>query len=188
MTLPIENVLVFYPPTVKVDGVVLGPLTIGGAVALDALGVDPISKVSPEQALVAAAVLEDGCAHASEVLREHYDFKGLAKRLNNRFESVAVAVNGILSQAWETYVKPMQKTDGVQHVTPHGLGWPLELAEAICEIFGWTFEYVRDIPVVKAWALVAANRQYNGGSHGGFDYVERQYAKELKKKKAEKNG
>ena len=66
MTLPIENYLAFFPATITVGmgwlrrPVRLGPLTIGRAVLLDALGVDPQRQIAEKDAALAAYVLSGG--------------------------------------------------------------------------------------------------------------------------------
>ena len=63
MTLPIENYLAFFPATITVGmgwlrrPVRLGPLTIGRAVLLDALGVDPQRVIAEKDAALVAYVL-----------------------------------------------------------------------------------------------------------------------------------
>ena len=63
MTLPIENYLAAFPPvrTVRMGWlrrpVVLGPLTLGGAVMLDALGVNPFGNVAEKDTAIVAFVL-----------------------------------------------------------------------------------------------------------------------------------
>ena len=63
MTLPIENYLAFFPETITVGmgwlrrPVRLGPLTIGRAVLLDALGVDPQRHIAEKDAALVAFVL-----------------------------------------------------------------------------------------------------------------------------------
>ena len=191
MALPIENMLAFYPRPIEAAGMSLGPLTIEGAVALESLGIDTLQREVPQGLiLVAVAVLADGGRYVPEVMSGRYDFKRLARRLKNRLDVASDAVNAVIRAGWTTYIKPMKRNDGVKHMTPHGLGWPLELAEALCEIYSWPWFEVAAMPLARAWALIAANRQYNGGSHGGFDYIERAYIEDLKaKKKAEaKNG
>jgi len=55
MALPVENLIAAYPPSVQVGGVTLNPLTIGGAILLDAVGVDVTKTPVPKGKLFEAA-------------------------------------------------------------------------------------------------------------------------------------
>lgn len=171
MKQPIENVLAACPPSAKVGKVTLGPLTVGGWFSLGALGVDPKRTVPPEQAALAAWVLSGHVADAPQVGSARA-FRAFAHGLNRLSDDLAKAVNSILDQAFKTYVPPLVENPVVQG-TPSGLGWPLEIAEFLCAEYGWTWECALATPVARAFALIAAARQRNGGRHGGPDYIER---------------
>ena len=65
-------------------------------------------------------------------------------------------------------------TDGERtDFLPSGLGWPLELAEALMAEYGIPFGEAARIPLCRAFALVACVRQRHGGRHAGPDYWER---------------
>ena len=56
---------------------------------------------------------------------------------------------------------------------PSGFGWPLEMAEALCAHYGWSFEYAMRVAVPRAMALLAVGRVRTGCGLGGPDYYER---------------
>lgn len=171
MTLPVEDFIAAFPPERKAGNVVLRPLTLAGAIRLGEAGVD-----------CRAAVPRDKLVHAAFVLSREADFLRFARKAKCGLNKLATAVETVLNDAFSTWVKPMaEKADGsCEHLTPHGLGWPLELAEFLCGEYGWGWREALDTPVATVFALAAACRQRHGGKHAGLDYIERQYCKDLK--------
>ena len=169
MQVPCENCLAAFPPEVRAGNVVLHPLTLAGAIRLGAAGVD-CGKAVPRDKLFEAAFALSG----------ESDYRGFLRRARCGLEELSKAVETVLNTAFSTYVKPKAQKNATKHLTPHGLGWPLELAEFLCAEYGWSWKDALDTPVVTVYALAAAARQRTGGKHGGFDYLERQYNEDVK--------
>jgi hypothetical protein len=166
---PVENAIAAFPPARRAGRAVLRALTLGGAVRLGAEGVD-CGKAVPRDKLVRAAF----------VLSGEEDFGRFAGRLKCGLAELSAAVEGVLNDAFSTWIRPAAEKGGVVHLTPHGLGWPLELAEWLCAEYGWGWREAIDTPVATVWALAAACRQRNGGAHAGLDYIERRYREDVK--------
>ena len=169
MTLPVEDFIAAFPPSAKAGNVVLKPLTLGGAIRLSREGIDCGKVVSRELAFKAAFILSGA-----------EDFRRFLRRAKCGMQELCNAVEGILNDAFETYVKPAADKGAPKCLTPHGLGWALELAEFLCGEYGWRWQDALDTPVATAWALVACSRQRHGAPRGGFDYIERRYQQDLK--------
>jgi len=173
MTIPHEDALAFFPRAVKVGNVTLLPLTLAGAVRLAEAGVDLAHRVPREKVLAAAQILaRDG----REIGRFRLMFNGGLKALSR-------AVETVLNDAFETFVKPEVRQGATISLTPSGLGWPLELAEFLCAEYGWTFDAAIHTSVATVYALVAAARQRHDGKHAGLDYLQRDYAQKMKRAK-----
>lgn len=169
MKVPRENWLAAFPPSVAAGNVVLGPLTLAGAIRLGEAGID-CGRAVPRDRLFEAAFVLSGKA----------DYRRFLRRAKCGLEELSRAVEEVLNTAFATWVKPAAQKDAPRHVTPHGLGWPLEFAEMLCAEYGWGWKEALDTPVVTVYALAAAARQRNGGRHAGFDYVEREYNEDVK--------
>ena len=200
MTLPIENYLAFFPATITVGmgwlrrPVRLGPLTIGRAVLLDALGVDPQRHIAEKDAAIAAYVLAAGevkvrgegeqrnlstvhlCPSPSPKL-----FKRFSRRVKRHLKPLAEAVNKICTDAFTTYVKPPRRENKVVSNTKTGAGWTLDFAEALCADYGWSWETAMNMPLATVFALSAASLDRYGLRPNGFDYEQRKAAKERKR-------
>lgn len=166
---PVENVLAAFPPSARAGNVVLKPLTLGGAIRLGAAGID-----------CGRAVGRDKLFEAAFVLSGEADLKRFLVRAKCALKELSKAVETVLNTAFATHVRPAAASAATRHLTPHGLGWPLELAEFLCAEYGWSWRDALDTPVVTVYALLAAARQRNGGRHAGLDYIERQYSEDLK--------
>lgn len=166
---PAENMMAFRAPARKAGNAVLQALTLAGAVRLGAEGID-----------CGAAVPRDKLVRAAFVLSGEEDFGRFAGRLKCGLSELSDAVEGVLNDAFSTWIRPVAEKRGVVHLTPHGLGWPLEMAEWLCAEYGWGWREAIDTPVATVWALAAACRQRNGGAHAGLDYIERRYREDLK--------
>ena len=200
MTLPIENYLAAFPPvrTVRMGWlrrpVVLGPLTLGAAVMLDALGVNPCGTVAEKDAAIAAYVLSggggsegrgrSGGSTSSTLSTYSTSFHLFERRVKRRLKDLCKAVNETLHDGMATYVKPAPDKNAVTSTTPHGVGWWLSYAEALCDDYGWTWEVALKTPLATVFALVTAHRERYRIDHGDSDYVERAYIA-LKKARGE---
>lgn len=169
MQVPPENWLAAFPPVVKAGRVVLRPLTLAGAIRLGAAGLD-CGKAVPREKLFEAAF----------VLSGETDYRRFLRRTKCGLRALSAAVETVLNDAFATALGPAARKNATKHLTPHGLGWPLELAEFLCAEYGWSWQEALETPVVTVYALAAAARQRTGGKHGGFDYVERQYNEDVK--------
>ena len=190
MTLPIENYLAAFPPvrTVRMGWlrrpVVLGPLTLGAAVMLDALGVNPCGTVAEKDTAIAAYVLTVTDFHVRPFDENDTSFKSFSKRVKRRLKDLCKAVNETLHDGMATYVKPAPDKNAVTSTTPHGVGWWLSYAEALCDDYGWTWEVALKTPLATVFALATAHRERYRIDHGDSDYVERAYIA-LKKARGE---
>lgn len=169
MTLPVEDFIAAFPPSVKAGNVTLKPLTLGGAIRLSHEGVD-----------CGAAVPRELVFKAAFVLSGEESYKRFLRSAKCGLQQLCNAVENALNDAFATFVKPAEDKNAPKHLTPHGLGWPLELAEFLCAEYGWSWRDALDTPVATAWALVAASRQRHSAPKGGLDYIERQYQADLK--------
>lgn len=187
MQIPVENVLAAYPPTRRVGALALGPLTLGGALALAALGVDfSKSRVETAKLPLAAAVLagilspEDALHGESRTVARA--LKRVEKAVKGDLKALAEAVEAVCNDAFATRIKPAVPKDAPVSFTPHGLGWPLRLAEQLCADYGWSFDAALATPLARAWALDACARERHGGKHGDFDYIERVEAEKIRRR------
>ena len=169
MDIPRENILAAFPPSRTAGNVTLRPLTLGGVIRLAQRGVSIDGRIPRDKVVETAFVLSGGD-----------DFKRFCKRAKCGLKELCNAVETVLNDAFETFVKPRAESDGVEHLTPHGLGWPLEDAEWLCAEYGWRWGEALETPVATVHALAAACRQRHGGRHGGFDYLERKYREDVK--------
>jgi len=169
MQVPRENWLAAFPPDVRAGNVVLRPLTLAGAIRLGEAGLD-CGRAVPREKLFEAAF----------VLSGETDYRRFLRRAKCGLRELSAAVETVLNDAFATVVRPAAQKNATKHLTPHGLGWPLELAEFLCAEYGWSWREALDTPVVTVYALAAAARQRTGGRHGGFDYLERQYNEDVK--------
>ena len=186
MTLPIENYLAFFPATITVGmgwlrrPVRLGPLTIGRAVFLDALGVDPQRQIAEKDAALTAYVLSQPSQHLNFSTSQHA-FKAFSRRVKRRLKPLAEAVNKICTDAFTTYVKPPRREDKCLRNTKTGAGWALDFAEALCADYGWSWKTAMNMPLATVFALSAASLDRYGLRPNGFDYEQRKAAKERKR-------
>ena len=201
MTLPIENYLAAFPPvrTVRMGWlrrpVVLGPLTLGKCIILDAIGIDANQRIAEKDAAVVAFVLSEEVVVGSrsrtkDVINSTVGlqlqtttkrFHRFERRVKRRLKELCKAVNETCSDAFRTYVKPPEDRSGVAKVSKSGVGWWLSYAESLCDDYGWTWREALDTPFATAFALVTAHRERYNAGHGGPDYIERiEIAEELK--------
>ena len=207
MTLPIENYLAFFPATITVGmgwlrrPVRLGPLTIGRAVLLDALGVDPQRTIAEKDAALVAYVLSGevqrfgkfgrfgaslfGMFQTSQTSQtfqtSQTSFNRFSRRVKRRLKPLTEAVNKICTDAFTTYVKPPRRENKVVSNTKTGAGWTLDFAEALCADYGWSWETAMNMPLATVFALSAAALDRYGLRPNGFDYEQRKAAKERKR-------
>ena len=182
MTLPIENYLAAFPPvrTVRMGWlrrpVVLGPLTLGKCVLIDALGVNPCRTVPEKDAALVAYVLSRP-AQPLDLSTSQRAFKRFSRRVKRHLKPLCKAVNETMNDAFTTYVKP-QPPKRPAKTTPSGIGWWLSYAEALCGDYGWTWQQVLDTPLATGFALAVAQRERHDIDNGDSDYIERAYIKE----------
>ena len=181
---PIENALAFYPPARRAGRLDLKPLTLGGAAALAALGVDFARRAVPGERLALVAAVLGGLLAPADAL--YGAGAAVARALDRALrragnaEALSKAVATVLDDAFATRLKPLQEGSAPVCFTPKGLGWPLQLAEALCGDYGWTFEQALATPVASAWALAAAGHARRGGRFGEPDYTERVEAEKIR--------
>ena len=164
--LPAETYAAFEPPRERAGLARLRAPTVGDAARLAAAGVDPLEP-SAAQLEVAARLLGGWRARLLAT--------GRARR--------AAAARACACARAATVPGA---TDGERTVfTPTGLGWPLELAEALMAEYGISFDEAARIPLCRAFALAACVRQRHGGRHAGPDYWERATMRAKKRMKRE---
>lgn len=163
MTVPAENELAFFPPSVRAGNVTLGPLTLAGAVRIGRLGVNLGRRVPGDRIFEVAWILAGG----------KDDYRRFLRRVRVGLKELSNAVEKVLNDAYSTYVKPPPSAGGTISLTPRGLGQPLEYAEFLCGEYGWSWDAAINTPLATVFALIAANRQRHGGKHGGRDYIQK---------------
>ena len=186
MTLPIENYLAFFPATITVwmgwlrRPVRLGPLSIGRAVLLDALGVDPHRVIAEKDAALVAYVLSQP-SQSLNLSTSQRAFKRFERRVKRHLKPLAEAVNKIRSDAFTPYVKPPKPTTNRISTTKTGAGWALDFAEALCADYGWSWHEAVNTPLATAFALSAAYMDRHDLRPSCMDYEQRKAAKERKR-------
>ena len=186
MNLPIENYLAFFPATITVEmgwfrrPVRLGPLTIGRAVLLDALGVDVRQPISDADTAIVAYVLK-GEAASRRFNENEKSFKSFSRRVKRHLKPLTKAVNAICTDAFTTYVKPPKSTNNRISDTKTGAGWALDFAEALCADYGWSWQEAINTPLSTVFALSAAYLDRHDLRPSCMDYEQRKAAKERKR-------
>ena len=182
LRVPVENLLAAFPVHVMAGSVELYPLTVRAAIALGIYGVDFAREIKGASAILAGAVLSRtiSAADLADARRGEKHLKRFARRFRKHTEVLEDAVNQVVDKAFSTRV-PFLREGGKVALSPSGLGWPLELAEALCHEYGWSWESALETPVATAHALMAAAHRRNGGKFGGPDYIERAVIERMKK-------
>ena len=186
MTLPIENYLAFFPATITVGmgwlrrPVRLGPLTIGRAVLLDALGVDPQRVIAEKDAALVAYVLSQP-SQPLNLSTSQRAFKRFERRVKSHLKELVEAVNKIRTDALTPYVKPPKSSTNKICDTKTGAGWALDFAEALCADYGWSWEMAVNTPLSTVFALSAAYLDRHDLRPNCMDYEQRKAAKERKR-------
>ena len=185
MTVPVENVFAAFPTSHRVGNVELGPMTLGQAIMLGAFDIPlAVEMPVPADKLMIAALLLSKEWRAADHLPDERDFKRFAKRLKADGNELKEAVESVRAFAHSTYVEPPKPPASARkRTTPHGYGWPLEIAEFLCGEYGWSWRDALATPVVTAFALVATSRQRHGDEPGGLDYMERIKDREVAERK-----
>lgn len=155
----------------------LGVLTLAHATALEALGCGMLDGfIGDANVLKVAWILTLPPEEAHRAV--HADFRNMmafAATFKGRMAELSAAVNTIVAEAIAPFVPA--KSDGGENVLNdglgHGYGWPLEVVEALCDRYGWSFADAMATPVSTALALMAAGRANAGGKAGGPDYYDR---------------
>jgi len=180
MTIPRENALAFFPQPVAAGNLMLGPLTLAGAVRLGELGID-IGKRIPEDKLFQVAhvlaivecKVENGKWRMSwrpPFFIFHSPFSIFVRHARVGLKELSNAVNKVLNDAFATYVKPISEKKKTISLCPEGLGIPLEYAEFLCAEYGWSWETAINTPLATVYALYAAYWRRHGGRLG-IDYM-----------------
>lgn len=186
MTLPIENYLAFFPATITVGmgwlrrPVRLGPLTIGRAVLIDALGVDVRAKIAEKDAAIAAYVLSQP-SQPLNLSTSQRAFNRFERRVKRHLKPLAEAVNKICTDAFTPYVKPPKSSTNKICNTKTGAGWALDFAEALCADYGWSWEMAVNTPLSTVFALSAAYLDRHDLRPNCMDYEQRKAAKERRR-------
>ena len=106
------------------------------------------------------------------------EFNRFSRRVKRHLQELCKQVNETMADAFSTYVKPQPPKNQAAAFTPHGVGWWLSYAEALCGDYGWSWQEVLAMPLATVFALACAHRERHGVEHGGPDYVERKFIKE----------
>ena len=186
MTVPVENYFAAFPASYRAGNVTVGPMTLGQAIMLGAFDIPlAVEMPVPADKLMIAALLLSKEWRAADRLPDERDFKSFAKQLKKvDGKELKEAVESVRVFAHSTYVKPPKAPAGARkRTTPHGYGWPLEVAEFLCGEYGWSWRDALATPVVTAFALIATSRQRHGDEPGGFDYMERLKEREVHERK-----
>ena len=190
MTLPVETIDALFVADERVGNAVLRPATLAHLAAMDALGVGVCGLVARKDALLAAWVLTLDYAGCVRAVRDEKwtlaAFKAWVAKCGCTADECFLAVNAVVAHAASTYVPGAggEGDGGSVYSTPHGFGWPLEVAEFLCHEYGWDFARAMDEPLVRVYGLVNCARQRNGGRNGDFDYYERILQRQFKEAKA----
>ena len=156
----------------------VGPLTLRQAAVLEKYGCGALEGGLDEgKSLVALWILSLPRKRLDDAARGDTRgatpfVRGIAKR---HLKGAKALVASVISDAFLPFVPP-KRENGPQLVDdgiPHGYGWPLEVAEALCAHYTLSFEEALDMPVQRAFALVAVCRERTGGDKGGPDYYDR---------------
>lgn len=188
LTVPPENCLAAFPPTVTVGLLTLYPMTIAHAIALETLGVSLEQTSVPAKSVPLAALVLSSRIARDPASYSSRDFRRVLRAIRGDLGAAGAAVDEICRVAFATFIRAARQptaSDGVVRKTigPHGLGWPLETAAALCEIYGWSWTDAMQTPLCTAGALLAASRQLNGGKHSGLDYLQREYQRQVRDRK-----
>ena len=188
MTIPVENLIAAYPKPVSVcKGLALRPMTLGDAIVLSALSIDFTKGVDDPHGMVAGLLLS-GIVPSEAMFDETAVKKGLKKILQKigrrNVGRLRQAVDEVFDKAFLTRLPFASAENAPVKISPDGLGWPLEIAEATAAEYGWSFDAVLQTPLVRLFALNAARHRRNGGKFSGPDYVERIVIAKIKRKEA----
>ena len=181
--LPFETKLALFPRRALVvrlgmfRSIRLHPVTLGRAAVMEMFDCGLLNgRLNASQALLAAWILSVDEDRIADIANGNMvGGASFVRRLGGSVAKVAHAVNVLVGEAMLPFIPP-KKEDGVIEVDdglPKGNGWPLEIAEALCAHYGWSFDYAMKIEVQRALALIAVSRQRNGGGSGGPDYYDR---------------
>lgn len=191
--LPIETVLAVFPPSAVACKVGLFktlrllPTTLAHCVAMDTLGCDLNGPLDEPHSLIAAWVLSKKPEELNAIVNgkesSTKEIVKFAKRLEPYVIRVKEVVNKHIISAFVTYVPGKRENNGnsIYSSGNKGFGWPLEIAECLCNAYGWDLDYALSIPMTRSLALLSVCRYRNGGENGGPDYYERQDIENLKR-------
>lgn len=179
--LPLETRLALFPRggvRVRIGRkkwMTLHPITLERAAVMEAMNCGFLNgPLTAGKALVAAWVLTlDGDA-LKEAGRGSTDgAKGFVASLKESATGVARIVNEEIQYAMLPFIPAKSEGSASADGIPEGCGWPLEMVEALCAHYGWSFDEAMKTETARAFALVAVARARSGGEHGGPDYYNR---------------
>ena len=172
-----------FPASAVIDGISVGPMTLGHAAMLDYLGVDLADRIDANSILIAAWVLSltgddlrRAMAERSGILAA---FEKWCKGRRKSAARIAKAIISIVEEAYSTFVPPKREGD-VSRSLPSGYGYPLEVCELLCAEYGMPFSEAMDVPMARVYAMLACARARHGGEAGGPDYYERRMLRDIK--------
>lgn len=180
--LPVETRLALFPRPRKLRlgmfrSITLYPLTLERAAAMEIFECGLLGgRLSDAKSLLAAWILS---VDEGEIPRiADGDVRGAKRFVRDLKGSVALVsftVRVFLSEAVLPLIPPKDDDGGfkIDDGLPRGCGWPLEIAEALCAHYGWSFEYAMKVEVQRAAALLAVGRTRTGCGLGGPDYYDR---------------
>jgi hypothetical protein len=151
---------------------------------MEALGCGLLNgRLSASQALIAAWILSVDEGDVPRIACG--DMRGGAKfvkRMAKKVDVIEHSVNVFLGEAMLPFIPPKRQETAfeIDDGLPHGNGWPLEVAEALCAHYGWTFPEAMRTEVALAFALIAVSRTRTGVESGGPNYYDRIRLERLK--------
>lgn len=168
-----------FPPAAQAGGIRLNHPTLYHATAIEALGVSFGGGINPGNIYLIAWFLSMTGKEVAEKMANHdriaKGFEAWAKEHSNVSISALVeSANSLINGAMALYIPAASKKQKpVANAVPQGLGWTLELGEALAHEYGMPFSEAMSLPLATAFAMMACATKRNGGELGGPDYYER---------------
>lgn len=178
--IPIETSLSLYPRVVA-EEYNLRPLSLCHITAMETIGIDTGREIGGENAVLCAWILSMTYKEIHNVLfNPELAGKQMAvwSQKIKSIEKLKAYINEIFSVAFLPFVA--SKGGNSSSLMPTGYGWPLEMAELMCHSYGWSIEYVMDLPLSTVFGFAACARNRVGGAAGGPDYYERIVVRNIK--------
>ena len=171
------------PPPANVGKGWLRPVTIGGLVLLHGLKSPYVEIGEPVEleTLVAGYILSQPYAivvgeHQCGLLSNHALAWAELNEVNCDQLSAAISViikHGFSSSAETKF--PTHDGFNVEHFGEdgNGLGYILTMIDTLCSNYHWTLEYVLELPLITAFALIVSHRVCAGADWREPSYFER---------------